>query len=233
MKLPQTLSEFGRCIDQTALRPDGTAADIERMCADAKSHGFAAVCVHGSRVELARHYLESSDVKVCGVVGFPFGATESDVKRFETEAAIEAGAQEIDVVLNAGLLKDGQDCLLLRELRDVVESAEERPVKVILEMSLLTREEIVRACTLVLDSGAHFVKTSTGAGVRPVTVDDVRLLRSLVGPEFGVKAAGGIRTLDAAMELATAGANRLGTSSGPALMEQFRARLASPGQQPA
>src|SRR2546428_12461704 len=131
----KTLSpaELARYIDHTLLKPDATAKDIERLCAEAREHRFYSVCVNGSRVELARHLLEEIDVKVACVVGFPLGAAESDVKRFETEAAVEAGAQEIDMVLNIGRLKEGDDRYVLREIRDVVEAAEERVVKVILE----------------------------------------------------------------------------------------------------
>jgi deoxyribose-phosphate aldolase len=165
--------------------------------------------------------LEDSDVKVVSVVGFPLGATWSDVKRFETEAAIDAGAQEIDVVINLGELKDGRDTFVLRELRDVVDAAEERPVKVILETCLLTRDEIIRACHLVLDSGAEFVKTSTGFAQGGATIDDVKLLREAVGPKFGVKASGGIRDARAALAMIEAGATRLGTSASVAILRDL------------
>jgi len=214
-----TPAQLARCIDHTLLKPDATATQIGQLCAEARQHGFYGVCVHGSRVELARHRLEESEVKVIAVVGFPLGATWSDVKCLETEAAIDAGAQEIDVVLNLGELKDARDASVLRELRDVVEAAEERPVKVIIETCLLTRDEIVRACHLVLDSGAEFVKTSTGFAPGGATIDDVKLLREVVGPKFGVKAAGGIRDARAALALMEAGATRLGTSSSVAILE--------------
>lgn len=210
--------ELARYIDHTLLRPEARAADIEKLCAEARQYRFFAVCVNGSRVELARHLLEETEVRVAAVVGFPLGAMDPDAKRFETEAAIDAGAQEIDVVLNLGRLKDGEDGFVLRELRDVVEAAEERPVKVILETGLLTPEEKLRACRLVLDSGARFVKTSTGFGPGGATVDDVRLLRQAVGPSFGVKAAGGIRDTATALAMIEAGASRLGTSAGVAIV---------------
>jgi len=211
--------DLARYIDHTLLRPDAAAKDIERLCAEAREHHFYAVCVTGSRVVQARHFLEDSDVKVATVVGFPLGAMDSDTKRFETEAAIDNGAQEIDVVINIGRLKDGDDQYVLRELRDVTEAADERPVKVILETCLLTREEIVRACRLVLDSGAPFVKTSTGFGAGGATLDDVKLLRQIVGPKFGVKAAGGIRDTLTALAMIEAGASRLGASSGVAIVQ--------------
>lgn len=211
--------ELARYLDHTLLRADACAKDIERLCAEAREFRFFAVCVNGSRVELARHLLEDSSVKVASVVGFPLGATDSDTKRFETEAAVDNGAQEIDLVLNLGRLKDGDDKFVLREIRDVVEAAEERTVKVILETCLLTREEKVRACQLSVDSGAHFVKTSTGFSTGGATLDDVKLLRETVGPQFGVKASGGIRDTATALAMIEAGATRLGTSSGVAIVK--------------
>ena len=209
-----TPQELARHIDHTLLKPEATARDIERLCAEARQHGFHAVCVPGSRVIQARHLLEDTDVKVATVAGFPLGHGDPDSKRFEVEAAIDNGAQEIDVVLNIGRLKEGDDAYVLRELRDVVEAADERVVKVILETGLLTRDEIERACHLVLDTGARFVKTSTGFGPGGATVEDVKRLREWVGPKFGVKAAGGIRDTQAALALIAAGANRIGTSAG-------------------
>ncbi len=201
-------------IDHTCLRPDATAKDIEWLCAEAREHRFYAVCVNGSRVELARHCLEETTVKVATVVGFPLGAMDADAKRFETEAAVDAGAQEIDMVLNIGRLKDGDDRFVFRELRDVVEAADGLPVKVIIEACLLNRDEKLRACSLILESGARFVKTSTGFAAGGATIEDVKLLREAVGPKFGVKAAGGIRDAATARAMIEAGANRLGTSAG-------------------
>jgi deoxyribose-phosphate aldolase len=151
-------------------------------------------------------------------VGFPLGAMSADAKRFEAETAIDEGAHEIDVVLNLGRLKDREDSMVLRELRDVVEAAEERPVKVILETCLLTAEEKVRACHLVVESGARFVKTSTGFGPGGATIEDVRLLRETVGPKFGVKASGRIRDAATALAMIAAGATRIGTSAGVAMV---------------
>jgi deoxyribose-phosphate aldolase len=205
-------------IDHTNLRPDATAADIRRLCGEARTHGFHAVCVNGSRVELARHCLEDFPVKVAAAIGFPLGAMDADTKRFEAEAAVDAGAQELDLVLNLGRLKDGDDRYVLRELRDVVEAAEGVPLKVIIEAGLLTRDEKLRACSLIIESGAKFVKTSTGLAGGHATVEDVRLLREAVGPQFGVKAAGGIRDAATALAMITAGANRLGTSAGVAIV---------------
>jgi deoxyribose-phosphate aldolase len=217
--IPLTPKELARYIDHTLLKADAPARDIEKLCAEAREHKFAAVCVNGSRVELARHLLEGGDVMVATVVGFPLGATDRDTKRFETEAALDNGAQEIDMVLNIGRLKDGDDKYVLREIRDIVEAADERTVKVIIETCLLTREEKVRACHLILESGAHFVKTSTGFSSGGATINDVKLLRQTVGPKFSVKASGGIRDTATALAMIEAGATRLGTSSGVAILK--------------
>jgi deoxyribose-phosphate aldolase len=211
--------DLARHIDHTLLKPEASAADIRRLCRDAIEHHFWSVCVHGSRVVLASDLLTGTDVKVAAVVGFPLGATDSDVKRFETETLIDLGAQEIDLVLNIGRLREGDDKYVLRELRDVVEAAEGIPVKVILETALLTHEEKLRACSLVVESGAAFVKTSTGFGGGGATIDDVKLLRGAVGPKFGVKASGGIRDTLTALAMIEAGATRLGTSAGIAIVD--------------
>jgi deoxyribose-phosphate aldolase len=181
------------------------------------------VCVNGSRVALARHFLEDSDVKIACVAGFPLGANSTDAKRFETEAAVDDGAHEIDVVLNIGRLKDGDDKYILRELCDVVEAANYNTVKVIIETCLLTHEEKIRACELIVESGAHFVKTSTGFSTDGATIDDVKLLRQTVGPKFGVKASGGIRDTATALAMIEAGATRLGTSNGVAIVNSLGA----------
>jgi deoxyribose-phosphate aldolase len=206
-------ADLARFIDHTLLKADATAEDIAKLCAEAREHQFHAVCVSGSRVVQACHLLEGAGVKVACAVGFPFGAMSADVKRYETEAAVDDGAEEIDVVINIGRLKDGDDAYVLRELRDVVEAADERPVKVILETCLLTRDEKIRACHLVVESGACFVKTSTGLSTGGATVEDVELLRKTVDPKFGVKAAGGIRDAQTALMMIAAGATRLGTSA--------------------
>ena len=210
--------QLAACIDHTLLKADATAKDIEKLCAEAREHKFYSVCVNGSWVSQARHFLEGTDVKVASVVGFPLGAMSADVKRFETEAAIDDGAHEIDVVLNIGRLNAGDDKYVLRELRDVEEAADERPVKVILETCLLTNEQKIHACKLVVDSGAHFVKTSTGFSTGGATVNDVKLMRETVGPKFGVKASGGIRDAKTALAMIEAGATRLGTSASVAIV---------------
>jgi deoxyribose-phosphate aldolase len=216
-----TIAQLAACIDHTCLRPDATAADIEKLCSDALRNKFHGVCVNGCWVDHARVILEESDVKIVCVVGFPLGAMSGDVKRFEAEAAIDDGAQEIDLVINIGHLKDGRNKLVLRELRDVVEAADERTVKVILETALLTQEEKIRACQLVMESGAQFVQTSTGFTGGGATLEDVRLLRDAVGLKFGGKASGGIRDVQMALAMIEAGANRLGTSAGVAILEDI------------
>ena len=211
--------QLARYLDHTLLKPDATAKDIEQLCREALAHHFWSVCVNGSRVAQAYALLEDSGVKVACTVGFPLGAMTADAKRLETEAAVDDGAQEIDVVLNIGRLKDGDDAYVLRELRDVVDAAEERTVKVILETCLLTRDEKIRACKLVVESGAHFVKTSTGFSTSGATTHDVQLMRECVGPNFGVKASGGIRDAKIALGMIESGATRLGTSASVAIVK--------------
>ena len=213
---PRTIAQY---IDHTLLKPEATAADIEKLCREAMEHRFWSVCVNGSRVAQAYALVENSGVKVACTVGFPLGAMTTDAKRLEIEAAIDDGAQEIDVVLNVGRLKDGDDRYLLRELRDLVEAADERTVKVILETCLLSREEKIRACGLVVESGAHFVKTSTGFSTGGATTHDIQLMRECVGEKFGVKASGGIRDATVAQGMIQAGATRLGTSAGVAIVK--------------
>jgi len=214
-----TPAQLAAYIDHTVLKADAAVKDIEILCAEAREHHFYSVCVNGSWVGPARHFLEGTDVKVASVVGFPLGAVAADVKRFETEAAIDDGAHEIDVVLNIARLKDGDDKYVLRELIDVAEAADEHTVKVILETCLLTDEQKVRACKLVVESGAHFVKTSTGFSTSGATVADVKLMRETVGPKFGVKASGGIRDTKTALAMIAAGATRLGTSASIAIVK--------------
>ena len=209
---------LAKFIDHTLLKPEASKADIEKLCREALQHKFYSVCVNGSRVIQARSLVEDSGVKVAAVVGFPLGAMDADAKRYETEIAIDMGAEEIDLVLNIGRLKEGDSKYVLRELRDVVEAADERPVKVIIETCLLTREEKILACELVVESGAHFIKTSTGFSSGGATIDDVKLLREHVGSKFGVKASGGIRDTAAALAMIEAGATRLGTSAGIAIV---------------
>jgi deoxyribose-phosphate aldolase len=210
----KTLSpaELAGHIERTLVRPDATRRDIEQLCAEARAQGSHCVCVNGSHVALAYALLEDTEVKVTGLVAFPLGAADTDAKRYETEVAIDHGAQEIELVLNIGRLKDGDHRYVVRELRDVAEAADERPVKVILETALLTPEEVRRACELALDSGVHCVCTGTGLK-SAATAEDVRSLRAAVGEKFGVKAAG-LSDAQTALALLEAGASRLGTAEG-------------------
>ena len=212
------MTDLSKYIDHTLLKPAATRAQIEQLCAEAMEHNFATVCVNGSRVELAYSLLEESDVQVAAVVGFPLGAMEADVKRYETEAAIDAGAGEIDMVMNVGRFKDGDHDFIVREIRDVVEAADDHLVKVILETCLLSNAEIEQACKLVVQAQAHFVKTSTGFGSAGATIEHVKLMRETVGQFAGVKAAGGIRNAADAHAMIEAGATRLGTSGGVAIV---------------
>jgi len=214
----QFMSDLAKYIDHTLLKPDATWAQIEALCAEAAEHNFATVCVNGSRVELAYSLLEESDVQVATVVGFPLGAMEADVKRYETEAAIDAGAGEIDMVMNVGRFIDGDHDYVVREIRDVVEAADDHVVKVILETCLLSDDQIEQACKLVVQGQAHFVKTSTGFSSAGATIEHVKLMRETVGQFAGVKAAGGIRDAAAARAMIEAGATRLGTSGGVAIV---------------
>lgn len=212
------MSELASYIDHTLLKPDATRAQLEQLCAEAAEHQFSTVCVNGSRVELAYSLLEDSDVQVCTVVGFPLGAMDADAKRYETEVAVDLGASEIDMVMNVGRFKDGEHDYIVREIRDVVEAADDRVVKVILETCLLTNDEIAQACKLVTQAQAHFVKTSTGFGNAGATLEHVRLMRETVGQFAGVKAAGGVRNADDARAMIEAGATRIGTSNGVAIV---------------
>ncbi|HTY60749.1 MAG TPA: deoxyribose-phosphate aldolase [Acidobacteriota bacterium] len=218
MLKPEQLAAY---IDHTLLRADATAADIEKLCSEAREYSFCCVCVNGSRVRDACRLLEGSNVKVASVAGFPLGAMSTAAKCLEIQGALDDGAREIDVVLNVGRLKDGDDNYVLRELCDIVRAAAGQTVKIILENCLLTNDEKVRACRLVMASGAQFVKTSTGFGSGGATVEDVALMRKIVGPAFGVKAAGGIRDAKIAMAMIEAGATRVGTSAGVAIVRSF------------
>ncbi|MDX1614544.1 MAG: purine-nucleoside phosphorylase [Candidatus Promineifilaceae bacterium] len=206
-------------IDHTLLKPDATSKQIEQLCQEARTHRFASVCINPIHVERAAALLEGSGVKVCTVVGFPLGAVTAADKVRETEKAIAEGATEVDMVINIGALKDGNDSLVEREIRAVVLAAHRQGVlaKVIIENGLLNDDEKVRACQLAQTAGADFVKTATGFSAGGATEEDVALMRRTVGPHMGVKAAGGIRSLADARAMIAAGANRIGTSTGVAI----------------
>jgi len=206
--------QLNRLIDHTILKPEATPQEIVKLCEEAKTHRFAAVCVNSGYVELAARQLQGADVAVCSVVGFPLGACTSKTKAFETRQAVEEGASEIDTVINVGQLKAGNYDYAELDIRRVVEAAGPRiPVKVIIEACLLADEEKIKACLLAKRAGAAFVKTSTGFNKGGATVADVALMRRVVGPEMGVKAAGGIRDTEAARQMVSAGATRIGASA--------------------
>ncbi len=209
---------LGAMIDHTLLKPDASRDKINILCQEALEFQFASVCVNPRYVALAADELKGSSVKVCTVVGFPLGATTTLMKMMETRDALANGAQEIDMVLPVGSLKEGNYADVYRDISSVVEAAGCYLVKVILETSLLTKEEIVRGCILAKMAGADFVKTSTGFGGGGATVEDIALMRRVVGADMGVKASGGVRDRAAAVAMVEAGANRIGTSSGVAIV---------------
>jgi deoxyribose-phosphate aldolase len=214
-----------RLIDHTLLRPDACRADIERLCSEAVEHGFATVCVNPAWVSLAGSILEGSTAGVCSVAGFPLGATTHDVKRYEARRAIADGATEIDMVINIGALKSGDLRLAARDIEAVTRLCRDSAVlsKVIIETALLTEAEKVTAINLVVASGADFVKTSTGFGPGGASVADVELIRRVAGPGVGVKAAGGVRDYRTFQAMVAAGATRVGTSAGVAIVRQAEA----------
>lgn len=209
-------------IDHTLLKPEATPEQVEKLCAEAREYSFASVCVNPVYVPLTHRLLAGSPVLVCTVVGFPLGATLTSAKVEETRLSIEAGAQEVDMVIPIGRLKGGDFEAVLKDIQDVVAEAHayNAQVKVILEMALLTREEKIIGCLLSQAAGADFVKTSTGFGPGGATLEDVDLMRRVVGPEMGVKAAGGIRSLADARAMLNAGATRLGTSAGVKIVQE-------------
>ena len=211
--------ELNRYIDHTMLKPDATEADIIKLCDEAKKYNFAAVCVNSCWIPVCRRELEDSGVRVCAVIGFPLGAVATEIKGFEAfEAAVKMGADEIDMVINIGKLKDGDDEYVKKEIKDCKYAIGHKVLKVIIEPCLLTDEEKIRACKDAMASDADFVKTSTGFSTGGATVEDVALMRKTVGPDMGVKAAGGIRDKETFEAMIKAGATRIGTSSGKNLI---------------
>lgn len=210
--------ELAKLIDHTALKPETIKAQITQLCKEAKEYGFASVCVNPTWVKLAAELLAGSDVKVCTVIGFPLGANTSAVKAFEAKDAIANGAGEVDMVINIAALKDKDDALVESDIRAVVEAANGTLVKVIIETSLLSDEEKVRACEIAVKAGTDFVKTSTGFSTGGATKEDVALMRKTVGSTIGVKASGGVRTKQDVEDMVAAGATRIGASAGVAIV---------------
>lgn len=206
--------EYNRLIDHTLLSADATADQIRKLCEEAKEYHFASVCVNASYVPLCKSILDGTDSKVCTVVGFPLGATSTKAKVEETKEALKDGADEIDMVINIGRLKDHDDEYVQNEIHALKEACGNHILKVIIETCLLTEEEKVRACVLSKNAGADFVKTSTGFSKGGATREDIALMRKTVGPDMGVKASGGVKTKQDMIDMVNNGATRIGTSHG-------------------
>lgn len=219
-------SRLAKMIDHTLLKPDATVTQIDKLCQDALDYGFGVICVNSYWVRHCKRLLAGSQVKVAATVGFPLGAMASKVKISETKRAVKDGAEEIDMVINIGELKAGNLVAVARDIRGVVMAAHahEAIVKVIIETGFLSDEEKITACLLAKEAGADFVKTSTGISTSGATVEDVALMRSVVGAEIGVKAAGGVRTYQDAINMIEAGANRIGASSGIQIVQEEQSR---------
>jgi deoxyribose-phosphate aldolase len=225
-QVPAGMAQY---IDHTLLKPDGTPEQIAKLCAEAREYRFASVCVNPCNVRQCSELLRGSSVLVCTVIGFPLGATMSEVKAYEAERTIWDGATEVDMVINIGALKGGDYALVQRDIEAVVHVAQRNRAltKVIIEAALLTDDEKVKACTLAKAAQADFVKTSTGFGPGGATLHDVELMRRTVGPEMGVKAAGGIRDYETAQKMISAGATRVGASASVKIMQEAKGSGAS------
>lgn len=216
--------ELNKYIDHTLLKPEATKEQITKLCQEARQYDFASVCVNTCYIPLSKQLLAGSDVKVCCVVGFPLGAMDTVSKAFEAKTAVENGAQEVDMVINIGALKDKDYDYVTKDIAAVVEASQPAIVKVIIEACLLTDEEKVEACKCSMNAKAEFVKTSTGFSTHGATPEDVALMKKTVGDVCKVKAAGGVRSYDDAMKMIEAGADRLGCSAGIKVMEEAKAR---------
>ena len=208
------MMDIARFIDHTLLKPDATEEMIENLCNEAKKYNFYAVCINPYYVKLAKNILRNSNVKIATVIGFPLGANTSKIKALEAEESIKDGADELDMVINIAALKNKDYDKVIEDIEEVVKKAKGNAlVKVIIETCLLTEDEKVRACNLSLEAGANFVKTSTGFNGKGATVEDIRLIKSVVGDKMKIKASGGIRDYETAIKMIEAGANRIGASS--------------------
>lgn len=214
-------ADLARYFDHTLLKPDATAVEVAEICQEAVSYNFFSVCIHPVHVNRVSELLDGTGVKVCSVVGFPLGANTSDIKARETRQAIADGADEIDMVINVGALKDKDYDYVEKDIHAVVHGASGRVVKVIIETCLLEKSEIVEACRIARQAGAHFVKTSTGFGGGGAIPEDVALMKRTVGGDLQVKASGGIKSLADAEKMITAGADRLGASAGVTIMKEL------------
>lgn len=205
---------IAKYIDHTILKPQATVEEVKKLCMEAKEYNFASVCVNGCHTKLVSTELAGSDVKTCVVVGFPLGAMTKESKEFETLDAVKNGANEIDMVINVGALKDKHYALVKEDIEAVVNAAKGKAiVKVIIETCLLTEEEKIKACEIAKEAKAHFVKTSTGFSTGGATVEDIALMRKTVGEDLGVKASGGVRDYKTAVAMINAGASRIGSSN--------------------
>lgn len=211
---------YNKMIDHTVLKADTPLETVKRICDEAMEYGFASVCINPCHVAYCADYLKDSDVNVCTVIGFPLGANTSAVKAFETKDAIANGADEIDMVMNIGALKDKNYDLVRDDVKAVVEAANGTLIKVILETCLLTEDEIKKACELCVEAKADYVKTSTGFSTRGATIEDVRIMKEAVHGKAKVKAAGGVRTPEDMVKIVAAGADRIGTSAGCSLVKK-------------
>lgn len=211
---------YNKMIDHTVLKADTPLETVKKICDEAMEYGFASVCINPCHVAYCADYLKDSDVNVCTVIGFPLGANTSAVKAFETKDAIANGADEIDMVMNIGTLKDKNYDLVRDDVKAVVEAANGTLVKVILETCLLTEDEIKKACELCVEAKADYVKTSTGFSTRGATIEDVRIMKEAVHGKAKVKAAGGVRTPEDMVKIVAAGADRIGTSAGCSLVKK-------------
>ncbi|RVU54888.1 deoxyribose-phosphate aldolase [Anaerosphaera multitolerans] len=214
--------ELNKYIDHTLLKPESSRKQIKKLCDEAIKFNFKSVCINPYWVSYAKELLKSSDVIVCTVIGFPLGANTTGLKAFETRQAIENGADEIDMVINVGLLKNKEFDLVEKDIKEVVNSAKGKCVKVIIETCLLEKDEIIDACKIIERAGADFVKTSTGFNSGGATVEDIELIKSVVGDRLFIKASGGIRDLNTAEKMIDAGALRLGVSAGVDIMMEFK-----------
>jgi deoxyribose-phosphate aldolase len=221
-KVPGSQTEMAGFIDHTILKPETKSADIEKLCAEARQYGFYSVCINPVWVPLAVRSLKGSRVKVCTVCGFPLGANATETKSHEARLAVEQGAAEVDMVINIGAMRSGDHKTVHQDIAAVVQASTGALVKVIIETCLLTDEEKILVCLIAKSAGAHYVKTSTGFSTGGAMAADIALMRLTVGPQMGVKASGGVRSLEEANQMILAGASRTGTSSGVKIVESMK-----------
>ena len=228
-RIGQVRGDIAPIIDHTMLNPGATHDDLAKLCTEAMDYGFYSVCVNAANVSFCRKHLTGTQVKVVAVIGFPLGATSMESKAFEAKKAVDDGAEEIDMVINVGALKSRDYTYVIEDIRKVVQTVTPHPVKVIIESAMLTNNEKVVASALSKAAGAAFVKTSTGFGPGGATVEDVALIREVVGPELGVKASGGIHTADDVKKMVKAGATRIGASASVQIVKGGKGRAGRGG----